>query len=59
MKTFKYIITRTLHWLLWHKSTRKILEEIGTELLENEKTRLVCEKIFLKAVLKYGNRTKL
>lgn len=56
---FRKIITKTIHWLLGHKETRRILEEIGTELLENEKTRPVCEKIFLKAVLRYGERTKL
>ena len=59
MKTYKKMIKRTLHWILNHKETRKILEEIGTELLENKNTRVVCEKIFLRAVLKYGEKTRL
>lgn len=59
MRTFKEIITKTIHWLLNHKDTRIILEEIGIELLENEKTRPVVEQIFLKAILRYGEKTRL
>lgn len=57
--TFQEIITKTLHELLDHAETRKILEDSIYSLFENKETRKILESAILKAVLKYGRMTKL
>jgi len=59
MKSFKEIITDTMHSLLDHKETRDILTQSIYSLFENPETRKIIEKQILKAVLKYGEMHKL
>lgn len=56
---FRKMMTRTLHWLLWHKSTRRMIESAFTDLLENEKTRKEFESVLLKTIIRYGEMKKL
>ena len=59
MKTYPEMITKTLHELLDHKETRKILEESIYSLFENPETRKIIEQTILQAVLKYGVMSKI
>ncbi len=59
MKTFPEIVTKTIHELLDHKQTRRILEQSIFALFENPETRKIMEQALLRAVLKYGEMSKL
>lgn len=59
MKSFRVMITKTIHELLDHKETRRILEESIFALFENSETRKIIEQSILKAVLRYGEISKL
>ena len=59
MKNFPQIITKTIHEILDHKEARNILEQSIYALFENEETRKIMEQALLRAVLKYGEMSKL
>lgn len=59
MKSFKAMITKTIHALLDHKDTRKILEDSIYALFENPETRKILEKCLVQAIIKYGAKTAI
>lgn len=54
---FKKMITSSLHWILNHKSTRKLIEDFIVQFLENPETRKQFEKILQKCLLYYAKKT--
>jgi len=57
MKTFKYILHRSLVWIFTHKSTIKIMEQTFEKLMEDPKTREIMERCLEQALLNYAKNS--
>ena len=57
MKTFKFILHRSLVWIFTHKSTKKIMEDTFVKLMEDPKTNEIMEKCLEQALLNYAKNT--
>ena len=51
MKTFKYILHRSLVWIFAHRSTRRIMRDTFVKLMEDPKTNEIMEVVLSKVVI--------